>query len=665
EALREKGIPSVTRSNQSVWDTAQADELERVLRAMASPASLRLRRAAAATELAGLNSDQVRARGGADEGDALECVADWLLELRAALDKHGPVSCVRAMLDRAALPGREGAAMRLLARTGGERAVTNLLHLAELLGREWRTGVRSADELAAHMSVARMERADDPQAAEELQQRLESDGSAVRLQTVHVAKGLEWPVVWAPMYAMAGRHTRDQDRGAVASLAGEGRVLAVGGPELVAATNVRELEERREQFRLMYVALTRARHRCNVVWAPAHQHSNAQTPFGALLHGRNDATWEDAVASAGAALNSVDRMRADLHDLAARARTNGLQGVVLFEELPVRTRAKWKRPSESASLVAARELVHALPSAARTTSFTGLTRSAHEGTTEARIDARVRSDDAQGGESAAAVHSGEAPLLSRQVLPAGPSYGDLVHRILEEGLTVLGEQGVLECANRACAADGARVDGSQLGRGLQSIARQPLLQGAVRGVDTGTATLEQLGRGVVRVELEYLLPAGTSARPLTVQAIARALERGGDVARRYAPSVAALTAGALHGHLTGFIDLACEHRGKWYVLDYKTNALGTTLDAFVPERLDDAMISSHYVLQYHLYSLAVHRWLRTRMPEYSYERHFGGALYLFVRAMGESRPAGSGVFADRPSLELIDALDGVFRGGAA
>lgn len=657
-ALRAQGVPASVRTRISVWNSDEAIELARMLEAMASPGSLRARLAAGATRVGGCTASVLRA----PESDRAVAFADWVTELRAELDARGPVPCVRRMLDSAPAGG-EAPMVRLLAQAGGERAVTNLLHLAELLGGLWRGGVRSADELAAAMA-SRRGRADvDEVAAHELQQRIETDGSAVQVVTAHSAKGLQWPIVWVATDCAVAK----AERAAVALVCDEGdqRVLALGGEALARAREQYAAESAREQIRLLYVALTRAENRCHVVWGRAYREGNGGSATAALLHGRKAASRAEAEVAGKDALSSVDRMRADLQDLCERAQQGGLHGTVRLAPLADWERGRWTPRRAEVELAPARTLQAALPAGARTTSFTGLASGigAHAGAWDSGgAGRRLRSDDAQAGESAAARADGEAPLLSREALPAGPAYGDLVHRVVEEGIRVLDGEALAALAARVVAADGARVDAAVLASGLRSVARQRLLAGEVRGVDVGAATLAGLVRGRLRTELEYLLPVGARGRPAAMRAVAEAFERGGEIARRYAGVAAAMGGVEFHGHLTGFIDLVCEHEGRWYVLDYKTNALGADLRAFEPERLDEAMIEHHYVLQYHLYTLAVHRWLRARMPGYDYERHMGGAMYLFVRAMGESRPAGAGVFADRPSWAVVQALDSAFEG---
>jgi exodeoxyribonuclease V beta subunit len=117
----------------------------------------------------------------------------------------------------------------------------------------------------------------------------------------------------------------------------------------------------------------------------------------------------------------------------------------------------------------------------------------------------------------------------------------------------------------------------------------------------------------------------------------------------------------LAGFMHGFIDLVFQASGRYYLVDYKSNYLGSDLGAYSTTALNTTMHRSHYTLQYLIYTVALHRWLRTRIPDYSYEHHFGGAYYLFLRGMDPSRP-GNGVFFDRPSANLIEDLDALIGG---
>jgi exodeoxyribonuclease V beta subunit len=139
-----------------------------------------------------------------------------------------------------------------------------------------------------------------------------------------------------------------------------------------------------------------------------------------------------------------------------------------------------------------------------------------------------------------------------------------------------------------------------------------------------------------------------------------------DAVGAYADRVQTLPFAAVRGYLTGAVDLIFrwDHSGRWYVVDYKTNYLGDDWSHYAPATLSVTMSESHYMLQYHLYCVALHRHLRRVLVDYDYERDFGGVYYLFVRGMRQDGPAGFGVYADRPSAALVDALDDLLRLGS-
>jgi exodeoxyribonuclease V beta subunit len=124
----------------------------------------------------------------------------------------------------------------------------------------------------------------------------------------------------------------------------------------------------------------------------------------------------------------------------------------------------------------------------------------------------------------------------------------------------------------------------------------------------------------------------------------------------------------LEGYLAGFIDLVFEHEGRYWLLDWKSNHLGDRPQDYAPARLEAAMQAHGYHLQHLIYAAALHRHLGRSLPGYDYERHFGGALYLFVRGVRPDwriagRPAG--VFHHRCPRSVLEAFDALLGGAAA
>jgi exodeoxyribonuclease V beta subunit len=118
------------------------------------------------------------------------------------------------------------------------------------------------------------------------------------------------------------------------------------------------------------------------------------------------------------------------------------------------------------------------------------------------------------------------------------------------------------------------------------------------------------------------------------------------------------------GILKGYIDLIFQWQGKYFVLDYKSNHLGNTFADYGQAQMEEAMSSHHYHLQYLLYTLALHRFLKQRLPDYDYEQHIGGNYYLFLRGMDQENENFEGVYFSRPKRALIEKLDAIFAGKA-
>jgi exodeoxyribonuclease V beta subunit len=166
--------------------------------------------------------------------------------------------------------------------------------------------------------------------------------------------------------------------------------------------------------------------------------------------------------------------------------------------------------------------------------------------------------------------------------------------------------------------------------------------------------LADVARGRRLVELEFSLPS----RHLSATRLAAVL-------REHGHPVPPLAFGALEGYLRGFIDLVFEHEGRFHILDWKSNHLGDTSAHYGPEPMARAMDRHGYHLQYLLYTVAVHRYLQQRLPDYRYDTHFGGVIYLFVRGVrpgwADAGGTASGAYAHRPTLQVIEQLSALLE----
>lgn len=242
--------------------------------------------------------------------------------------------------------------------------------------------------------------------------------------------------------------------------------------------------------------------------------------------------------------------------------------------------------------------------------------------------------------------NGESPL---EALPRGAIAGQLVHELLEQCAFDGSPEELERLAERLSRARGYPPSlAPALALGLHGALHTPL--------DDAGFALAELGQDARVHELEFVFPVDARLTPARLERVFRA-QRAPSALPRYAAELRRLGFEALHGYLRGYIDLVYRQRGRFYVVDYKSNWLGPDPAAYAPPLLAQVMGDHHYFLQYHLYALAVHRYLERRVPDYDYERHFGGVYYLFLRGMAPEHAPQTGVFFDRPSRALIEALD--------
>ena len=646
-AMRRLRIPSVLRSQESVLTSDEAGELLTLLRAVHEPGDAGRVRAALATDLLGLTGDHIAALR--DDDRAWEVWARRIRSWRETWEKGGFIQLFRRVLEARTKTGTltdaPPAHARLLGMVDGERRMTNLLHLAELVHRaevQGRMGCGGVLRwLARHI-------ADPKQQADAAELRLESDELAVQLVTIHKSKGLQYPVVYCPYLWKRWRGDSDKPCVFHDPEQRDRATLDLGTGELAEHRVLAGRESLAEDQRLLYVALTRAEHLCVTVWGAFT--GAGSSPLGYLLH-RPAGLIDPKRLDANLRGLDDDQLRADLQRIAA-----GTDGAIAVEDLSMEP-APVAPPAEAGqqplSARSARRSVR-LPwwpsSFSRlAASEEALTPDEAEGLDRDRAaeDPRTRRPDAVGED--------------RVVLwefPKGARPGSCIHEIYED-LDFQTPDGLTDLVKAKLGRFGLSADrwGDTLAGAIRDSLATPL------DVDTGRLVLAGISASQRVNEMEFIFPvAHGRGRRLTAGRLASVLGRHGGPAARYADRARGLGFGALRGYLRGFIDLTFEHEGRWYVADYKSNWLGEGRDHYDDVGIWSAMAGHHYVLQYLLYLVALHRFLRVRLPDYDPNRHLGGTYYLFLRGMDPSTGPARGVFEDRPPAALILELSAMLDG---
>ena len=660
EALRQRGVRSVEIGEDDVFATREAQQLERLLWAVAKPHSAARARGALASDLFGMDACQLARL--ADDDDAWNLWRERLDHWRSIWEAGGVATMIRRLLwnfagDAASAQGPEpalGGAGQLLRHRDGTRRLTNTLHLADLLQHAEAAGPLSPSSLATWLSRRCARHADADEVA---QLRLESDEQLVKIVTIHRSKGLEFPIVFCP-FAWDGSSPRQTRSGRW-----DAQFHDRDDPDLpellhlspMASDCDKEwLEEFSEEARLLYVALTRAQYRCVVTWAQARY---AQfTPLAWLLRtAKDEDAGTDADDNLAAALREAAAAAKALSAEAWLAQAKALaercpEGISVAKPAAMEGAPAGAQPGEPMAALSARELRRPLRRIRQMTSYSALAR--RGGVAQARLEHEAVEQpdrDLDQFEDATPTDAPAPTERSARTFPAGTRAGNCLHDIFEQ------------LARHGSAAAPAIVSGN-LARHHIDAAWREVAQKMV--INAWTAPLRpSSGPGAGRAwriadvtrpvpELEFHLPASGLDRRELGQVLA---------ARGYGNPLAEADAAPIEGYLRGFIDLVAEHDDCWYVVDYKSNLLGTQAADYAPERLDAAMRRQGHQLQLLLYLLALHRYLKLRLPDYAYDRHVGGAFYLFVRGIeAEGEDQLRGIHFNRPSAACIEAISACF-----
>jgi exodeoxyribonuclease V beta subunit len=703
EALEDVGVPAVINGAGSVFGTQPAHQWLRLLEALERPASITRAHSAALTAFVGWPAERLAE---ADEDSwEWEEVHRRLHEWARVLRTRGVASLLETVM-RDASEGRALAA-RILGDSTGERSLTDLRHIGQLLHTAASDEQLGPTALTAWLRT-RIAEAEIDTADEERSRRLESDAEAVQVLTIHRSKGLEFPVVYLPFLWEAGYipdkpprpvffHDPEAGDARTIDVALEGRDFARHKEQFIR-------EQRGEDLRLAYVALTRARHQAVVWWAGSFD--SRDSPLGRLLFARSDSG--DVEPSGG----STPADQAVLNRFGSLAEQTGGQGrTISVERSTVAERTVWSPERTRPAELAVSAFERTLDLRWRRTSYSDITAASHEEWVTSEPEQPLLSDEppgpgvapavgvapaavpAPGPEAGAQLTLGEASAeadtpLALAGMPAGVDVGTFVHRVMEA--TDFAAPDIdAELAARIAEVQGRRaVDvgpAGALAAGLRAVLETPL------GPVLDDRCLRDVAPADRLDELGFELPLAGGDQPsgwLTLERIAGVLRDrtdAGDPLAAYAERLDdARLRQSVRGYLTGSLDLVVRLPGpaadppappRFAVLDYKTNWLGPpeeplTAAHYRPEAMAAEMLRHHYALQALLYAVALHRFLRWRLPGYDPAVNLAGVVYLFVRGMTGADGtliggARTGVFGWPAPPGLVPALSDVLDEGDA
>ncbi len=497
---------------------------------------------------------------------------------------------------------------RLVNQADGERKITNMVHLAELI--QEASSHESGIEKSLRWLNQKIEEGDSSASSHQL--RLESDENLVKIVTVHKAKGLEYPVVFLPFLW--------------SSWSGNSEIISFHDPDsleffidfgskLKKHQDLAQKERLAENLRFLYVAFTRARYCCYFTWGPVSNMENSALSYLFQQH------------FAGQHIEAGEK--SSLQDLLGKV-LNGQQKLLSIAARPDKACQHSRVGQTELPQLSVKKFQGTINTNWQVTSYSQISRShgSHQETSSQESPAQLPPETSN----------------DRFSFPKGPAAGSCLHLMFEE------------IDFQQCTPDHTQeIVAKHLSRsGFDLTWTQPVCQWIEEIVHTPLNESGELRlRNITRKNRIDELGFYFSLQDVHLDKLNRVLNSA-DVA----PLDENLQ--GLNGLMKGFIDLVFRVKGKYFIADYKSNYLGPQLEHYGKIHLQDAMCDHHYDLQYLIYTVALHRFLQSRLEDYDYNSHFGGVYYLFLRGMLCQKGPQTGVFSTLPESTFIEELNSCF-----
>jgi exodeoxyribonuclease V beta subunit len=520
----------------------------------------------------------------------------------------------------------------------GERRNTNMLHLAEVLHQATVDRKLGMEGVLKYLAE---QRTDDTRWAEEHQLRLESDETAVKLVTIHKSKGLEYPIVFCPFTWGDSRLRNPEDPFMFHNEADRMRLtLDLGSPERDRHRILAEKEQLAENLRLFYVALSRARNRCYLVWGRFNQGETSAPAY--LFHHPGQEAGENLVDATAERFLRLKDEQILLELMRLEGKSNG---TIKLCAMPEGRGEDYLPAAEERPKLSCRRFSGEIERQWQVSSFSALISGkpfqAELGDRDPiDVEAHKRIEDTVPEEEATSIFA----------FPKGTKAGTFMHDLLEHLDYCQGDAGETEklVANKLKAYGFESGWQDILCSMIQKVLAVPLIKGK------DDFTLSRIASNKRLNELEFYFPL----KPVTSRRLRNLFARhaGPDLPASFPESIGRLEFTPVRGFMKGFMDMVFQFEDRFYILDWKSNFLGSRLEDYDRKKLTAVMTDQFYILQYTIYSLALHQYLSSRLPDYDYELHFGGVFYIFLRGVDPKKGSEYGIYYDRPPLELIEAL---------
>jgi len=640
-ALQKCGIPGVIYSKERVWKSEICADFSQIIAAVADFQNEQKLKSALTSALIGMNAD-----------DLLDTIADSnrFDELISRFQSYHDLWQHKGfMVMFRFLLSKEKVRPNILSKKNGERLLTDLLHIAELLhqvDKEKQPGMSGLIEYFNRY------RSGEQAARHESHMRLETDEDAVKIVTIHKSKGLQYKIVYCP-FLWSGAELDKKRPFVIHDPENQNRLtLPITDEERKQWSAWAHTEYLAENMRILYVALTRAQYQCYLVYGNINRAETS--PLSWLMHGKE---W---IQNGKVPDNIVHLLKE-----AGFSRKNTWHA---FNELKKNEfiqicYQKWPLPDISLSngdVVSenqkdSHELTcldprQIIDSTWRITSFSALT------STISHVSELPDYDIVTNSHPNLELHAEKAPPkpMSIFAFPKGARPGTFLHELLEHVDFEKSDDLFIQ-----------RLVSDRLAEYGFDLKWEKTITTLIHRVKWACLSNSDPDFRLCRIqsdfqinELGFYFPI-RDVQPNRIKSIIDTVPW----VRRSKVNLYPLETYQVNGMMKGFIDLIFSYKNKYYILDWKSNYLGPELKDYNQLSMKRAILENYYILQYYIYTIALHRYLDQRIENYDYETYFGGVYYIFLRGLDNKHSGKYGVFWDRPTVETVTALDQFFHKG--
>ena len=611
--LLERNIPCVLDSQENIFDTLETTQIERILEAVVQPNQVELIRSALATTIIGFRAEALDEIFN-DESQWEEVMVQFR-KFRLLWERHGFMRFFRQMLSDFKIR------QRLLGYKDGERRITNLLHIGEVLQQQ---------SLEAHFGMTglvkwlKIQRSNSMPRLDEHVIRLDRDDNAVRIVTMHKSKGLEFPVVFCPfawtdnISGHSTTHTFHDPHGRL--------FLDAGSPEFESNGKIAAVESLAENMRLLYVALTRSKNRCYLVWGLINKTETSSLAY--LFHhkGPLEKFFSQNI------LKTMDdaSLMTQLKDCEKAS-----DGTINVTVMPSHKGKSYMTSKEEGRHLECMTFSGTIRRDWHIRSFSSLV-----------LNKPSESPDRDETSILEPIEDKEGVLEGIFEFPGGVKTGTLLHDIFENLDFTSSDHSDLVSKKLISYGFDSGQWTETICNMIRNVLNTPLKPGFI--------TLSKVENRMRLSELEFYFPI-SSISPTQLRQIFKTYG-GVNLPSGFPEKIGSLDFIPSRGFMKGFMDLVFCHGNRYYLIDWKSNFLGSTIDNYKRTALLKAMRDEFYILQYIIYTLALNEYLKLRFPGYNYETNFGGVFYIFLRGVNSECGSEYGIYSDKPEVKLIEAL---------